>query len=100
MTIRLPTNPFLGINPLLSSLLQGRHYDERGVLSPSLWRSSHTQHINHIADALNTSLIPLGYVAIAEQALQIQPDEPLIYPDQQARRGALRGVCAQPCRCA
>jgi hypothetical protein len=81
MAIHLPTNPFRGINPLLNSLLQGDHYYESGNTAPSVWPSFHAAHIVHIADALNERLIPLGYVAFAEQGLQIQTGGSFQYPD-------------------
>lgn len=81
MAIHLPTNPFRGINPLLNSLLQGDHYYESGDTAPSVWPSFHAAHVVHIVDALNEQLIPLGYVAFAEQGLQIQTGSPFQYPD-------------------
>ncbi len=55
-------NPFLGINPLLHSLLQ----------TEGRWDNFHVNHISDLTRFLQQALRPLGYVAQAEQSLQIR----------------------------
>ncbi|MBZ0290259.1 MAG: DUF4058 family protein, partial [Anaerolineae bacterium] len=58
-------NPYPGVNAHLNSLLQTPGTFDQ----PAVWRSFHSRHIAHIADALNEQLPP-RYVAFTEQSLQ------------------------------
>ena len=55
-------NLFLGINPLLHSRLQAE----------GRWENFHVNHISDLTRFLQRALRPLGYVAQAEQSLQIR----------------------------
>jgi hypothetical protein len=79
--IRRADNPFKGINPLLNSLLQMDHVNAEGDPNPSVWPSFHASHIGDMTNALNQQIKPLGYIALAEQGLQIGPGEPSLFPD-------------------
>ncbi len=67
MTLR--ENPYAGINAHLQSELQTEHKKIEGSVLAS-WKGFHAHHIISIAEALNEHL-PTGYIARAEQSLQI-----------------------------
>lgn len=62
MAIHSVINQFLGINPLLHSQFQ----EEGG------WDNFHVNHISDLTRYLQRELRPLGYLARAEQSLQIR----------------------------
>lgn len=63
-------NQYKGINAHLHSRLQ----HESG------WSGFHARHIVHLADALQVSLIPMGYIADVEQSLQIHRLNDVVNP--------------------
>lgn len=66
------SNQFCGINPLLHNHLQ----------STGGWDNFHVNHISDLTRFLQRALRPLGYMAQAEQALQIRRhDMPLRTPE-------------------
>lgn len=65
-TIHTVINQFMGINPLLHS-----HLQQQGG-----WDNFHVNHISDLTRFLQRQLRPLGYLAQAEQSLQIRrPDD-------------------------
>ncbi len=71
-SIRAVINQFLGINPLLHS-----HFQSTGG-----WDNFHVNHISDLTRFLQRELRPLGYLAQAEQSLQIRrQDAPIRTPE-------------------
>jgi hypothetical protein len=71
MAIKTLKNLYKGINPHLNSELQTPGSEEAGL---SLWPGFHSAHVVDISNTLNT-LLPTGYYAVTEQALQIRAED-------------------------
>jgi hypothetical protein len=66
MPLKAHDNLYRGVNAHLHSLFQAK----------GGWASFHTQHIGHLAEAIN-ALLPAGYLVDVEQSLQLKE----IHPD-------------------
>lgn len=75
MTKSQRKNPFKGINPILHTILQDTSKSpDPKISNASLWPAFHSQHLTHLADAIQ-SVLPPGYAALQEVGLQIsEPD--------------------------
>lgn len=71
MPIHTRKNQYRGVNAHLMNILQIRGTEAE----PSSWRGFHNQYIANLMQALNVDLMPLGYVAVNEESLQIVSEE-------------------------
>jgi len=71
MSLKSVRNQFLGINPLLHSQLQ----------VGGGWDNFHVNHISDLTRFLQRDLRPMGYLAQAEQSLQIRRNDAIRSPE-------------------